>query len=400
MNRGRSIGLVVLVATIVALAAQLGSAVPRASADYPGQALISYVPTTPQCNMYTSFPGDTTLRADGVSTTAICILIRDANQHLAQQWPITVTVVQGTINGAKTASLTTNRDGMAVIVYTAPSVAGTEIVSIRYAGAVLPGAGGTYLTLTAVPTPVPTTAPTAVPVATPYPTPSPDGPYLLRVTFTPRQEWCSTLNWDGQIPYSVTLPADDSITQAVCVWLTGRGIPVIGQPVIVRSQVGVFGSGSTQAVITTDAKGRATTSYHGVGKIATTDTITVPAAAYALETTFPVTLTGDLAPTPTATATPAATAQPSTAGRIVGGAAPVAGGGFTLFVFGGGTNDQLVSASQCAAARGVFWVSASDGSFITLVPGAAVGAVNESWNARFTTGVPSNTPVIATCRAS
>lgn len=73
--------------------------------------------------------------------------------------------------------------------------------------------------------------------------------------------------------------------------------------------------------------------------------------------------------------------------------------GYGLFVFSGGTEAQLVSASACPADTAAFWASDSSGGFVTFVPGTAISAVNGAWFAQFPLGVPANTPLIGRCRA-
>jgi V8-like Glu-specific endopeptidase len=81
-------------------------------------------------------------------------------------------------------------------------------------------------------------------------------------------------------------------------------------------------------------------------------------------------------------------------GTVTGGAIPPSG--FGLFVFGGGTNEQLVAASGCPLTTAVFWV-ADGGKFITYVPGSAIAVVNAPWNERFASGIPPATAMIGRC---
>ena len=83
-------------------------------------------------------------------------------------------------------------------------------------------------------------------------------------------------------------------------------------------------------------------------------------------------------------------------GLITAGGLP-RGGGFGLFVFGGGSSEQLLAATGCARSDATFWVSEADGGFIAYVPGSAVAAVNARWNAVFTSGIPAGTPLIGKC---
>ncbi|MFA7296399.1 MAG: IPT/TIG domain-containing protein [Dehalococcoidia bacterium] len=77
--------------------------------------------------------------------------------------------------------------------------------------------------------------------------------------------------------------------------------------------------------------------------------------------------------------------------------APMPAQGFALFVFSGGTNQQLVTASGCTGNTSAFWATDAAGQFVVYVPGTSVGAVNAGWNSMFPAGLPSNTPLIGKC---
>lgn len=83
--------------------------------------------------------------------------------------------------------------------------------------------------------------------------------------------------------------------------------------------------------------------------------------------------------------------------KIESGSVPAAGG-FGLFVFGGGTTEQLVAASGCPAATSAFWASDASGGFDVYVPGARIASVNAAWNARFAPAVPPGTALLGRCR--
>ncbi|MBX7111770.1 MAG: IPT/TIG domain-containing protein [Dehalococcoidia bacterium] len=72
-------------------------------------------------------------------------------------------------------------------------------------------------------------------------------------------------------------------------------------------------------------------------------------------------------------------------------------GGYGLFVFGGGTNNDLVAASGCPKATATFWATNATGQFVTFIPGTAVQAVNDAWNRLFPDGIPYNTALIGRC---
>jgi hypothetical protein len=97
------------------------------------------------------------------------------------------------------------------------------------------------------------------------------------------------------------------------------------------------------------------------------------------------------------TAALAQTPPPGSTGQIVSGSIP-ADGGFGLVVFGGGTYDQLVSASQCPVARVAFWAT-QGGSFIVYVPATTVGAVNAPFESAFPNrAIPPSTPFLGRCQ--
>lgn len=83
-------------------------------------------------------------------------------------------------------------------------------------------------------------------------------------------------------------------------------------------------------------------------------------------------------------------------GTIVSGSVPPTGG-FGLFVFGGGTNAQLVAASGCPPSTAAFWATNPSGDFVAYVPASTVAVVNAAWNAMFPSGIPANTPLIGKC---
>jgi len=93
------------------------------------------------------------------------------------------------------------------------------------------------------------------------------------------------------------------------------------------------------------------------------------------------------------TFTVAANAAP---GTIISGSVPTSGG-FGLFVFGGGTIAQLVTATGCPAASMAVWATAG-GSFIVYVPGTTISVVNAEFLATFPGGnIPANTPFVGKC---
>ncbi|MQA00952.1 MAG: hypothetical protein GEU80_16825 [Dehalococcoidia bacterium] len=84
-------------------------------------------------------------------------------------------------------------------------------------------------------------------------------------------------------------------------------------------------------------------------------------------------------------------------GQVTGGAIPRSGAG--LFVFSGGSNNQLVAAAVsagCPQSRVSFFATAG-GRFVTYLPDAPA-FVNAAWNSHFSGGIPPSTPLIAACR--
>ncbi len=82
-------------------------------------------------------------------------------------------------------------------------------------------------------------------------------------------------------------------------------------------------------------------------------------------------------------------------GTIISGSIPIAGG-FGLFVFGGGTSQQLLTASGCPQSTATFF-STNSGAFVVYIPGSGVQAVNAAWNALYANGIPATTALIGKC---
>lgn len=85
---------------------------------------------------------------------------------------------------------------------------------------------------------------------------------------------------------------------------------------------------------------------------------------------------------------------PSTTGKIVSGTIPAQGPG--LIVYGGGSKEELFSASGCPKATAVFWTS-QDGKFVTYIPAATVAVVNAAWDDTFPEGIPPGTALVGRC---
>lgn len=82
--------------------------------------------------------------------------------------------------------------------------------------------------------------------------------------------------------------------------------------------------------------------------------------------------------------------------ELIGGSIPKAGG-FGLFVFGGGSNEDLLKASGCPKETATFWATNASGQFVTYIPGAGVQAVNNAWNQLFPNAIPYRTALIGRC---
>jgi len=85
-------------------------------------------------------------------------------------------------------------------------------------------------------------------------------------------------------------------------------------------------------------------------------------------------------------------------GTIISGNVPPPGG-FGTFVYGGGTFEQLLSASACPRGSASFFHNSADGGFLVWIPGSNVSAVNQAILAAFPgDSIPSGTIVTAGCR--
>lgn len=83
---------------------------------------------------------------------------------------------------------------------------------------------------------------------------------------------------------------------------------------------------------------------------------------------------------------------------IVSGSPPPRNGGFGLFVFVGGSFDQLQTAACGSSTTDAYWVTDDAGQFISFVPDTTVSIVNNDWTLRFPDGtIPANTPIVGKC---
>lgn len=93
------------------------------------------------------------------------------------------------------------------------------------------------------------------------------------------------------------------------------------------------------------------------------------------------------APTPTPTPPPA----------IASGEAPPPEGGVALFVFTGGSNEDLLAVSGCDVATATFWATNADGALVWYLPAVTVAAVNAPWQSMFSGGIPAGTALMGRC---
>lgn len=73
-------------------------------------------------------------------------------------------------------------------------------------------------------------------------------------------------------------------------------------------------------------------------------------------------------------------------------------GGFELVIFAGGSNLDLLAASQCPFASASFWSTNDAGDFVIYLPGSMVNVVNAAWHQKFPSGIPEGTPLLGRCR--
>lgn len=82
-------------------------------------------------------------------------------------------------------------------------------------------------------------------------------------------------------------------------------------------------------------------------------------------------------------------------GAITSGDRPGTSAG--TFVFGGGTEDELITATGCSRAALRVWASTPTGQFVAFVPGASIAMVNAGWSAQFPFGIPAGTALLGQC---
>ncbi|MGE0227003.1 MAG: hypothetical protein AB7I38_12515 [Dehalococcoidia bacterium] len=98
-----------------------------------------------------------------------------------------------------------------------------------------------------------------------------------------------------------------------------------------------------------------------------------------------------------AAATAEEEAEPDAPAAIMSGEAPADAGGYALFVFGGGTYDDLLAAAGCPKETASFWATSGDGQFSWYIPAVTVAAVNAAWDDLFSGEIPTGTPLMGRC---
>jgi hypothetical protein len=93
----------------------------------------------------------------------------------------------------------------------------------------------------------------------------------------------------------------------------------------------------------------------------------------------------------------AATPEPTPEPAIMSGEAPPSAGGYSLFVFSGGTDDDLLAVSGCTPDTATFWATNDAGQIVWYLPAVTVAAVNAPWEGMFGGEIPEGTPLMGRC---
>jgi len=94
---------------------------------------------------------------------------------------------------------------------------------------------------------------------------------------------------------------------------------------------------------------------------------------------------------------PALDPEPEPPAPIMSGESPAKVGGYSLFVFGGGSYEDLIAAAGCPKDTASFWATAGDGQFSWYIPAVTVAAVNAAWDELFSGDIPTGTPLMGRC---
>jgi hypothetical protein len=82
---------------------------------------------------------------------------------------------------------------------------------------------------------------------------------------------------------------------------------------------------------------------------------------------------------------------------IVSGEAPPPAGGYALFVFSGGTYEDLLTVSGCSEGTATFWATSVEGEILWYIPAVTVAAVNAAWDGLFAGTIPASTALMGRC---
>lgn len=88
---------------------------------------------------------------------------------------------------------------------------------------------------------------------------------------------------------------------------------------------------------------------------------------------------------------------PEPAPAIMSGEAPADAGGYALFVFGGGSYEDLLTSAGCSKDTATFWATSGDGQFSWYLPAVTVAAVNAAWDDMFAGDIPPGTALMGRC---
>jgi hypothetical protein len=89
--------------------------------------------------------------------------------------------------------------------------------------------------------------------------------------------------------------------------------------------------------------------------------------------------------------------EPKPPAPILSGESPADAGGYALFVFGGGSYEDLLTAAGCPKDTASFWATSGDGQFSWYIPAVTVAAVNAAWDDLFGGEIPIGTPLMGRC---
>jgi hypothetical protein len=91
------------------------------------------------------------------------------------------------------------------------------------------------------------------------------------------------------------------------------------------------------------------------------------------------------------------TPEPAPEPAITSGEAPPADGGYALFVFSGGTDEDLLTVSGCDPDTATFWATNARGEIVWYLPAVTIAAVNAPWEGMFGGAIPEGTALMGRC---